>query len=70
MLVFLGKLGVITAKTLTTGWRYALVGVSVLAAVATPSNDAFSMIAMALPLVVLYFVSIALVRAVEPKQQQ
>jgi Sec-independent protein secretion pathway component TatC len=43
------------------------VGISVIAAVITPSADAFSMAAMATPLVILYFLSIFLVRMVEKK---
>lgn len=66
-LLFLGKLGIVDAKMLRSGWRFALVGIAVLAAVATPSSDAFSMIAMAIPLVFLYMLSIALVKMVEPK---
>ena len=67
VLMFLGKLGIIDARMLKSNWRYSLVGIAVLAAVATPSGDAFSMMAMAVPLVGLYLLSIMLVRMVEPK---
>lgn len=65
ILLFLGKLGIVSSRTLASGWRYALVGIAVLAAVATPSGDLFSMMAMAIPVTLLYLVSILLVRMVE-----
>lgn len=67
VLMLLGKVGIVSSRLLLQNWRMAMVGVAVLAAVATPSNDAFSMIVMAVPLAVLYFVSIGLVRIVERK---
>lgn len=67
VLLFLGKIGVVDSRMLKSGWRHALVGIAVLAAVATPSGDAFSMMAMAMPLTVLYVLSIFLVKQVEPK---
>ncbi len=67
VLLFLGKLGIVSSKLLRSQWRYAVVILSIVAAVATPSSDAFSMAAMAVPLVVLYGLSILLVKFVEPK---
>ncbi len=67
VLIFLGKLGVVDAKMLRMGWRHAMVAIAVLAAVATPSSDAISMLAMAIPLAGLYLISIVLVKMVEPK---
>jgi sec-independent protein translocase protein TatC len=67
VLLFLGKLGIVDSKMLKSGWRYALVGIAVLAAVATPSGDIFSMMAMAIPVTGLYLLSIMLVRIVEKK---
>jgi sec-independent protein translocase protein TatC len=67
VLMFLGKLGVINSRMLRSSWRYGVVGIALLAAVVTPSSDAFSMLTMAIPLVVLYLISIWLVKIVEPK---
>ena len=64
----LGKVGIIRSKMLVKYWRYIVVGISVAAMVITPSNDPFSMIVMAVPLVLLFFGSIFLVRLVEPKE--
>ncbi len=43
---------------------------AVVAAVITPSQDAFSMLAMFVPLVVLYEVSIVVARVVQPKRER
>src|SRR5205823_11226992 len=40
VLMFLGYVGIVSSSMLKSNWRIALVGCSVLAAVATPSNDA------------------------------
>ena len=57
LLVFLQLVGVLTPQTLLRGWRYAIVGIFVLAAVITPSGDPISLIALAGPLIVLYFIA-------------
>jgi sec-independent protein translocase protein TatC len=58
-LVLLGlqKLGIITSKTLTVNWRYAIVLIAVIAA-ALPGVDPVTMFFETLPLVVLYLGSI------------
>lgn len=65
VLMLLAKVGIVNSAMLKKQWRIAMVLASVLAAVATPSNDAFSMLMMALPLAMLYFISIFLVWLVE-----
>jgi sec-independent protein translocase protein TatC len=65
VLMFLAWIGLVTTTLLKKNWRHAIVGCSVVAAVATPSNDAPSMIMMAVPLIILYFASIWLVGIVE-----
>jgi sec-independent protein translocase protein TatC len=58
LLVFLQLVGVLTPRTLLGAWRFAIVGVFVLAAVITPSGDPISLMALSLPMCVLYFLSI------------
>ena len=58
LLVFLQLVGVLTPRTLIGAWRFALVGIFVLAAVITPSGDPISLLALSLPMCVLYFMSI------------
>jgi sec-independent protein translocase protein TatC len=65
VLMFLGWIGLVDTRMMKKNWRHAIVGCSVLAAVATPSNDAPSMIMMGVPLIILYFASIWLVGIVE-----
>lgn len=65
VLMFLGKIGIVNSRMMVRMWREAVVGTAFLAAIATPSNDAFTMLLMAVPMVILYFLSIFLVRWVE-----
>jgi len=65
LLMLLAKVGIVNSSFLLKNWRPAMVGISVISAIITPSNDAFSMLMMAIPVSGLYFVSIALVRLVE-----
>ncbi|MBN2438370.1 MAG: twin-arginine translocase subunit TatC [Deltaproteobacteria bacterium] len=55
---FLAKLGIVNAKMLSKQRRYAILIIFILAAILTPSPDVFSQILMAVPLMVLYEVSI------------
>jgi sec-independent protein translocase protein TatC len=58
LLVFLQLVGILTPQQLMHGWRYAIMAIAVIAAVITPSGDPISMLALAIPMVVLYVVSI------------
>jgi sec-independent protein translocase protein TatC len=67
LLVLLGRVGIVTSKQLRDMRRYAIVGVTALAAIFTPP-DALSMIGLAIPLVFLYEVSIWLVWLIERRR--
>lgn len=69
VLMLLASIGIVNSKFLKSNWRVAIVVVSIIAAVATPSNDAFSMLMMAVPVALLYFASIGLVRTVERRRK-
>ena len=60
LLVFLQLVGVLTPQQLLGGWRYAVVGIVVLAAVITPSGDPISLAALAGPMLILYFAAIGI----------
>lgn len=62
---FLGRLGIITDRFLIDSFRYALVGIFVVAAVLTPP-DVVTQCLFAAPLVALYGISILVVRHVQP----
>lgn len=63
---FLALLGLVTDRTLIDFFRYAVVIIFVLAAILTPP-DVITQFLMALPLVLLYGVSILIVRIVNPE---
>lgn len=62
---FLALLGLIDDKMMTGFFRYAIVIIFIIAAVLTPP-DVISQILMAIPLILLYGISILIVRAVNP----
>ena len=64
VLALLGLAELVTSKMLAGGRRYAIVGVFALAAVVTPP-DPISMISLAIPICLLYEVSIWCVRLIE-----
>ena len=61
--LFLGKMGLVNARLLGKGRRYAIVAVAVISAVVTPP-DVFSMAMMGLPLYLLYEASIIVLRII------
>ena len=68
VLVLLARVGVIDDKFLRKHRRYSILVLAVASAVITPSQDAFSMLAMFVPLYILYEISIVLARFVQPKK--
>lgn len=58
LLVALQLIGVLTPKRLVQWWRWAIVVIALIAAVITPSGDPISMIALAVPMLVLYVVAV------------
>ena len=60
LLVFLQLAGVVRPRQLIEGWRIAIVVIVVLAAVITPSGDPITLIALTVPLVILYFAAVGL----------
>jgi len=64
LLALLGRVGIITSVQLRSVRRYAIVGMTALAALLTPP-DIFSMLSLLIPLVALYEVSVLLVWLIE-----
>jgi sec-independent protein translocase protein TatC len=60
LLVFLEVAGVVSPRKLLQSWRFAVVGIFVVAAVITPSQDPWSLLGMALPMVSFYFLAIGI----------
>ncbi|MDX3247585.1 MULTISPECIES: twin-arginine translocase subunit TatC [unclassified Streptomyces] len=55
LLIFLNLTGMVTGTRMLGWWRGMIIGITVFAAVATPSTDPISMLALAGPIWVLYF---------------
>jgi sec-independent protein translocase protein TatC len=58
VLVALELAGILKPATLLHAWRYAIIAITVVSAIITPSSDPFSMLALAIPLSVFYFMAI------------
>jgi len=58
ILIILQRLGILSYVTLRRQWRYAVVIIVVVVAVLTPSGDPISLLALAVPMYLLYELSI------------
>ncbi|MFF1879774.1 twin-arginine translocase subunit TatC [Leifsonia sp. NPDC058230] len=54
-LVLLNFVGVLSAKSILSSWRVALIVIAIFCAIATPAADVLSMFLLAAPMVSLYF---------------
>ncbi len=66
LLTLLAKVGIVTAASLKRFRRYAYVGMFVVAAILAPP-DVITQVGLAVPLILLYEISIVTARMVEPK---
>lgn len=69
VLTLLGIAGLVTSKMLIAGWRYAVVGIVVVAAIVTPP-DPISQTLLSFPIIGLYFISVGCVRLVEFRRRR
>ena len=60
VIYFVARVGLVEPQALREHWRYAVVGISILAAAITPSADPVTMILTMIPLLILYGFSIGL----------
>jgi len=65
---FLARIGLIDARDMVRGFKYSIVGIFIVAAVITPP-DVLSQILMAIPLTVLYGLSIIVAAVVSTKKR-
>jgi sec-independent protein translocase protein TatC len=70
LVVFLQLVGVVTPRTLIKQWRYSILGVFVTAAVITPSGDPISMLALAIPMTLLFLLAILIGFIVERRRSK
>lgn len=66
----LGALNLLTAETLIKYWRHSVTFIFFAAAAITPSNDPFSMLMMAVPLCILFIISVYAVKFTQKKQKE
>ncbi|MFF3955777.1 twin-arginine translocase subunit TatC [Streptomyces sp. NPDC001890] len=59
LLIMMNLTGIVTGRRMLGWWRGVVMGVFVFGAVATPTTDPVGMIALAGPIVVLYFLAVA-----------
>lgn len=55
--VLLNFAGILSAKGILSGWRWAVLAIFVFCAIATPAADVASMFLLAAPMIVLYFLA-------------
>lgn len=64
----MGLAGLLSADTLVKYWRQSSFVIFIVAAIVTPSNDPVTMLAMAVPLVILFIISVYAVKFVQRKK--
>ena len=62
IMLVLGRIGIINSYMLSKYRKYAILAIAIVSAIITPTPDAYSMMLMTVPLVILYEVSIILVK--------
>ena len=60
LVFFLARMGVVTARWMIRQFKYAVLVIVIVAAIITPSSDVASQMIVAVPMVVLYVLSIAI----------
>lgn len=68
VLVALNVVGVLPSHIMLRGWRPAIVLIVVFAAIATPTPDPYTMLLLATPLVMLYFVAYGIARLLDRRK--
>ncbi len=68
LLLVLVKLRIISSDWLFSQWRIAIVVISVIAAVVTPTPDPFNMSLVMIPLIILYFITAFFARRIGNKE--
>lgn len=62
VMLVLGRVGIINSSMLSKYRKYAILVIAIVSAIITPTPDAYSMMLMTVPLVILYEISILLVK--------
>lgn len=70
VIFFLAKIGIVSASYLSKARKYAIVIIFIVAGVITPGPDVVSQLAVAIPLLLLYEISILLARRVDKERAE
>ncbi|WP_330451852.1 MULTISPECIES: twin-arginine translocase subunit TatC [unclassified Streptomyces] len=70
LLVLLNFTGILTAKRLASWWRWMVMGITIFAAVATPTGDPLTMITLAAPIVLLYYLALGVCMANDRRRKR
>jgi sec-independent protein translocase protein TatC len=68
VIYFLARIGIVNARYLSSVRKYAVVVIFIIAGIITPGPDVISQLAVALPLLLLYEISIILARRVDKER--
>ncbi len=69
LIIFLTRFGIVTPAALARNRKYAVLIAFILAAVLTPTPDAFNQVLMAIPIIVLYEVGIVLSKILNRRRE-
>ncbi|MEN8153801.1 MAG: twin-arginine translocase subunit TatC [Acidobacteriota bacterium] len=64
----LAKMGIVTSQLLIKYFKYAIVGIFIIAAIITPTPDIVTQSMFAVPMILLYLLSILIAKVVGPKK--
>jgi sec-independent protein translocase protein TatC len=70
LMFILAKLGIVDAKGLAKQWRFALIIIALISAVATPTPDPINMVLLMAPLFMLYLLGILLAALARRKRKE
>ena len=70
MVYILGALELLSAETLLKHWRQAATAIFVVAMIVTPSQDPLTMLMMAIPLVILFMISVYVVKFTQARKKK
>jgi len=71
LVVFImGSVGILKAESLLQYWRHAATAIFIISMIITPSNDPATMLMMAVPLVVLFIISVYAVKFNEKRKKK
>jgi sec-independent protein translocase protein TatC len=70
IIFFLARLRIVSPKLLTAKWKYVILFIFILAAALTPGPDVFTQTILAVPLLILYLISIGVAWLAYPKGER